>query len=79
MKKALAIGLSLTMAFGMLSLTGCGSKPAAPYNYDLSEYVTLGEYKGLELDELPEIEITQEEVDGEIQAKLTSAATTEQV
>ncbi|MBQ7605929.1 MAG: trigger factor [Firmicutes bacterium] len=79
MKKALAIGLSLTMAFGMLSLTGCGSKPAAPYNYDLSEYVTLGEYKGLELDELPEIEITQEEVDGEIQAKLNAAATTEQV
>ena len=44
MKKALALFLILALGSTMI-LTGCGSEP---YDYDLTKYVKVGEYKGLE-------------------------------
>ena len=56
-------------------LTGCNDDSADTlyyeYNYDLSEYITLGEYKGISLVE-SEIEVTEEELEMQIQSMLTS-------
>ena len=68
----LIAALCLSSAFTM---TGCGEKE--PYSdYDLSEYVTVGEYKGLEYDKIS-VSVTDEEVEEEIQNRLESHATTE--
>ena len=47
-----------------------------PYDYDLTEYITLGEYKGMEYDKVS-VSVTDDEVTEEINSRLTSAATTE--
>ena len=52
-KKALIISMTLCLVF-TIGLAGCGSDDESggtdlPYDYDLSEYVTLGEYKGIEV------------------------------
>ncbi len=47
MKKIIVSVISLIMAAVLLA--GCGSKLKA-FNYDMTEYVTLGKYKGLEID-----------------------------
>ena len=49
-----------------------------PYDYDLSEYVKVGDYKGLDYS-IAEVSVTDEEVDTEIDSRLQSAATTETV
>ena len=58
MRTVLAVVLTMTMA---LAAAGCGSseEEAAekPYNYNLEEYVTVGEYKGLEYTAF-EVEVT---------------------
>lgn len=68
--------IALLMVCGLtLSLAACGNDDyVQPYsNYDLSEYVTLGEYKGLEVTQ-NKIEVTDEEVQAEIKSRLAEAA-----
>lgn len=49
-----------------------------PYDYDLSEYVKVGDYKGLDYS-IAEVSVTDDEVETEIDSRLQSAATTETV
>ncbi len=50
----------------LLPLTGCGDNPQQyRYRYDLSDYITLGEYKGIPAD-VPETKITDEQVQQDI-------------
>lgn len=66
----IAIAAGLMYHFGVF-----GNKP---YNYKLSDYITVGSYKGLEYD-MPKIEITDEEVSAEIQRRLARNVKTEKV
>jgi len=47
-KRILIFGLILCMVVTMM-FTGCSSDSTTEYDYDLSEYITLGEYKGIEV------------------------------
>lgn len=70
-KRAVTIMLVLCMAMAVM-LSGCGSDK--PYgDYDLSEYVKVGEYKGLERDEL-DTSVRKSEVEDKIQANLEAAS-----
>lgn len=68
---ALLLVLCLT-----ISLVACGTKDdyVVPYSdYDLSEYVTLGDYTGIEVAET-KISVTDEEVQDEIQNRIVAAS-----
>lgn len=78
MKKSLVSLLCLALIVSMFSLTGCGNKKA-PYDYDLSQYVNLGNYMGVEVSALPEITITPEEIQTEIEGRVLAAKTVDQV
>lgn len=59
-----------------LSLAACGAKDdyVVPYsNYDLSEYVKLGDYKGVEATET-KVTVTDEDVQAEIQTRVQAAS-----
>ncbi len=82
MKKKLAIILAAALSLSF-AMTGCGSSESKDategfYDYDLTEYVELGEYLGLEASEIT-AEVTAEEVQAEIQTRLEAAATYEYV
>lgn len=68
--------LVLILALAALSF-GCGDKEEGSadgesyLDYDLSQYVTLGEYKGIEV-EVSEPSVSDEDVDAEIQSILSS-------
>lgn len=68
-KKSLALIVALAMVFTM---SACGAKKVDSYNYDLSEYVKLGDYKGLEVEKVEPTEITEEAVTAEIKETLES-------
>lgn len=73
-KKNLALVLVLVLSLmTTLVLTGCGGK----YNYDLSKYVEVGEYTGLEYDKI-DVEVTDKEIRDEINSRLEKAATDKQ-
>lgn len=74
-KKVFSLGLIAVLSLSsMLLMTGCGDK--APYEgYDLSEYVTVGEYKGLEY-EKTEVKVSESEIQAEIDSRLEAAAET---
>ena len=73
-KRIAALGLALVF---VLSFTACGND--MPYSdYDLEDYIKVGEYKGLEVEKYT-IEVTDDEVQEEIQNRLQQAATTEEV
>ena len=63
MKKALALFLILALGSTMI-LTGCGSEP---YDYDLTKYVKVGEYKGLEYKNPDKIKVSDKEIKDAIQ------------
>ena len=70
-KRIAALGLALVF---VLSFTACGGN--MPYgNYDLEDYIKVGEYKGLEVEKYS-IDVTEDEVKEEIQNRLQQAATT---
>lgn len=76
MKKRVLAIIAIMCMFVMVCMTGCGS--SAPYSkYDMSEYVKLGEYKGLERAEI-NVSVSDEEVDTKIQSNLEAAAETEE-
>lgn len=82
MKKLLQVGLVIALVFGTMTMaTGCGSKESTnmPYSsYNLEEYVKVAEYKGLEYEE-PEVNITQDDIDKEIQERLASHKDTKEI
>ncbi len=69
MKKALALFLILTLGSSMI-LTGCGSEP---YDYDLTKYIKVGEYKGLEYENPDEIKVSDKEIKEAIEEDLDEA------
>lgn len=61
----------------MLGLTACGTTVSYD-DYDLSEYITVGEYKGLEVEDYT-ISVTEDEVQERIQTTLEETATTKEL
>lgn len=59
--KRLIVGMSVVAMVG--SLTACNSKIKVEYEYDASQYVTLGEYKGIE------VSIDRTEIEDRVVAK----------
>lgn len=72
MKKRM--GAFLLAGVMLLSMTGCGNDKAKNY----SKYVELGEYKGIEYTQ-PEVEVTDEDVQAEIDTFLAQHAETSEV
>jgi trigger factor len=75
--KTKIMGLMLVFCL-VLALAACGSKDTdyvEPYDYDLSEYVTLGDYTGIKVTESA-ISVSAEEIQAEIQTRLQTASTT---
>ncbi len=74
-KKLVSFSLiAVLMAGAMVMMTGCGEK--APYSgYDFSEYVKVGEYKGLEYKKI-QVSVSETEVQNEIEDRLKKAAET---
>lgn len=62
----------------MVGLAACGSASISYEKYDLSEYIKIGEYKGLEVDDFT-ISVTQDEIDEQIQSELERVATSEKI
>ncbi len=84
MKKLISTALCAAMLLGAVSLTACDSYKKTPSDftepfadYDLSEYVTLADYKGLEYTE-KDTTVTDTQIDSKIK-ELLSDYTTEQV
>ncbi len=67
-------GAFLLAGVMLLSMTGCGNNKAGDY----SKYVELGEYKGIEYTKAV-AEVTDDEVQAEVDAFLAGLATTEEV
>ena len=82
MKKSIAMMLILLLSVCLFGLTGCGETAAEieiPYEgLNLEEYITLPDYNVYTTTE-PVVEISDEDVDAEIQSRLEDAATTESV
>ncbi|MBF1138281.1 MAG: trigger factor, partial [[Eubacterium] sulci] len=77
--KKLLIGLGVVVAIVAviaIILVFVNNKQSKEYNYDLSKYVKVGNYKGLEYTS-QKASVTDEEVDVEIQRRLQKAAKTE--
>ena len=68
-KKLFSILMVLVIS---LSLFACGEKDKLnkPYDYDLSEYVTLGEYKGVSYEAVTVKEVTEDDIKNEIYAAI---------
>ncbi len=76
-KKLLCAGLTAVLCLSsMLVLSGCGEDDQPYSDIDLSEYVKVGEYQGLEYDKIS-VSVTSEEVQEEIDSRCQAAATTE--
>lgn len=77
-KKWIIIGAAVLVAVAV-TVTLLLMDDGKPYaNYDLAEYITVGEYTGLEVDGFT-IAVTDEEVNARIQENLTAAGTTKTV
>ena len=61
----------------LLGMTACGSNISYD-KYDLSEYITVGEYKGLKVAPYS-ISVTEDEVDARIQTNLEDAASAQEI
>ena len=79
-KKILALALAFALVF---SMGACSSSKVETsekqYDYDLSEYVTVGEYKGIEVERVDPEEVTDEDVQSEITSELESKISWDEV
>ena len=75
-KKLLSSSLIAVLCLAsVFAMTSCGE--SEPYSdYDLSEYVTVGEYKGLEYEKVS-VSVSDKEVEEEIQKRLEAHKTSE--
>ena len=71
MKKRIIAGLLCSMM--VLGLASCGSSMSYE-DYDLKDYLKVGEYKGLTVAPYS-VTVTDEDVDAQIQSNLDAAAT----
>ncbi|MGI6722662.1 MAG: trigger factor [Anaerovoracaceae bacterium] len=76
MKKGRKIALLLAVCVGVvMSLSACGR----PYSgYDLSDYIKVGKYKGLEVAKYT-VNVTDKDVNKEIKSRLEAKASTKEV
>ncbi|MCQ4638073.1 trigger factor [Anaerovorax odorimutans] len=74
MKKKLIALTLIVCLIAVMGLTGCGSKPYS--QYDLSEYVKVGNYKGLEMEKIS-VSVSDEEVTAKVQSNVEDSKTTE--
>ena len=73
-KKILSITLILTLIVGMAA---CGGKEySGDYSYTLEDFITLGDYKGLEY-QANDVNVTEEEIQAEINNRVAAAKGTE--
>lgn len=70
MKKIVAVLTAVTVMTGLL-LTGCGK--SAQYDYNLDDYIKVGEYKGLKYEKPEEISVSDKEVQKAIKEDLEGA------
>jgi trigger factor len=77
MKKGIIL---VTTMFMLLLVTGCGKKNdiTKDLGYKVSDYVKLGDYKGVEV-VLDSTEVTDEDIDAAIQADIEQFTTVEQI
>lgn len=76
-KKLLCAGLITALSLSsMLVMTGCGGEEQPYSDVNLSEYVKVGEYKGLEYDKIA-VSVSAKEVQDEIDKRCQAKATTE--
>ena len=73
-KKLIALGTCALMAFG---LTACGSSMSYD-DYDLKEYIEVGEYKGLTVAPYS-VSVTEDEIQAQIDSMLESAVESEEL
>lgn len=75
-KKTISLFLVMVLCVTLAgAISGCGEKA---YDYDLSKYVTLGEYKGLEMEKI-KVSVSDKEVQDEITTRLEAKQTKENV
>lgn len=74
-KKTVALAAALCLLVTM-GLTGCGNRPYS--KYDLSEYVKVGTYKGLEMEPV-KVSVSDEEVDAKIETNVENTKTEETI
>lgn len=79
-KRILALALAFALVF---SMSACSSSKVETsekqYDYDLSEYVTVGEYMGIEVERVDPEEVTDEDVQNEITSELESKISWDEV
>lgn len=73
-KRIIALTLIVSLV-AVMGLTGCGS--SKPFSkYDLSDYVKVGNYKGLEVEKI-KVSVSNEEVDAQVKKNVEETKTTE--
>lgn len=78
-KKLLTIlGIMTVTAFALICLTGCGEDPNPYSDLNLDDYLKVGDYKGVEVEEV-NVTVEKSEIGDEIVAALDAAATQEEV
>jgi len=70
MKRKRITALAIVLCFALV-LTGCGGE-SKPYDYDLSKYVEIGQYKGLEVTEF-DSDVSEGELRLEIKNRVEAA------
>ena len=79
MKKLSKVIVLMLLIAMTLMMIGCGNSVGKRFQYDdFSKYITLGEYKGIEY-EVAEVEVTDEEVQNQIQENLQAAQVTNEL
>ncbi len=76
MKRKILVAAVCILA--MAGLTACGGSSVSYDKYDLSEYIKVGEYKGLTIAGY-EVDVTDDEVDARIKSELEAAASSQEV
>ena len=74
-KRLFVLAVSLIM---IACLTACSSSSVSYDGLDMSEYIKVGEYKGLEVSAFT-VEVTEDEIQAQIDSELEAAASTEEI
>jgi len=84
MKKRVPITIAMLICLALFMMgcgNGNGSEDSIRFDYDLSEYVELGQYKGIEIParDMPDIDVSDDDILREIQFMLEMAAPMEEI